>query len=92
MAGYKARAMALAAEHGIEIDSYAALSHGEMYGDVNINLPRGWVLSASDDRTGLSTGACGTYNQFWLEILKDVQWLVSEKDQWLFVGENEGIA
>lgn len=82
MAGYKTKTLALAEEHGIEVDNYAYMERGEMAGQTDLNLPKGYTIAFDDDRTGLVCPAGGTYQQHWGSVFADLRWLVKVKSGW----------
>lgn len=80
---HKKEAYATAAEHGMTIDNYASSQRGEMWGNIAINLPAGYQLSPTDERTGLTSEAGGmSYNDFWKYVRMDIAELLSFKDEW----------
>jgi len=75
----KAQCMALADEHGMDINNYCYGSAGLVYGDWQINLPSGYQVELDGTMmTGLSGGTSqGTWSKVWGQIYKDLQELIA---------------
>lgn len=75
----KAKCMALADEHGMDISNYCYGSGGLVYGDWQISLPSGYQVELDGSMmTGLSGGiGQGTWSKVWAQIYKDMQALIA---------------
>jgi hypothetical protein len=69
----KTKALALAKEHGIDIDNFTTTKNGEVFGNLDLVLPDKYK---TDDMTGTTLTASGeTTTEFWGCVLEDLTYL-----------------
>jgi hypothetical protein len=77
----KTEALALAKKYDITIDNMTTTQNGEVFGDLDLVLPKGYTL---DNTTGTSVSASGEKTaEFWGIVLDDLEQLVSSRSDWL---------